>query len=94
VYHDLQKQNIDVQVYSVYTQHEGDKYLKYIAEKGLDWINVYDGVHYNNVVEKYDVYSTPVIYILDKNKIIKAKRVGVEQIKDIIKIMQEEYQKN
>lgn len=94
VYHDLQKQNIDIQVFSVYTQHEGDKYLKYIAEKGLDWINVYDGVHYNNVAEKYDVYSTPVIYILDKNKIIKAKRVGVEQIKDIVKIMQEEYQKN
>ena len=56
-----------------------------------DWINVYDGAHYNNVIEKYDVYSTPVIYVLDKNKVIKAKRIGVEQIENVIKEMEKEY---
>lgn len=71
----------------------GDKYQKYIDEHQLDWINVYDGVFYNNVREKYDVYSTPVIYVLDKNKVIKAKRVAVEQIKQIVNDIESEYKK-
>ena len=94
LYNVLKKEGKDLKVFGVYTLHEGEKYLKYIEEKGLsDWINVYDGAHLNNVVTKYDVYSTPVIYVLDKNKIIKAKRIGVEQIKDVITEMDKEYQK-
>jgi thiol-disulfide isomerase/thioredoxin len=93
VFNDLKKEKKDVKVYSVYTLHEGEKYLKYIAEKGLsDWINVYDGAHINNVTVKYDVYSTPVIYVLDKNKTIKAKRIGVEQIREVLQSMEKEYQ--
>jgi hypothetical protein len=34
--------------------------------------------------DKYDIYSTPVIYILDKDKKIKAKRIDVNQIKPIL----------
>ena len=94
LYNKLKKENKDVKVFGVYTLHEGEKYLKYIDEHKLnDWINVYDGAHYNNVLVKYDVYSTPVIYVLDKNKIIKAKRIGVEQIENIIKEMDKEYKK-
>ena len=53
-------------------------------------LNVYDGVHYNNLKDKYDIYSTPVIYILDKNKRIKAKRIDVEQIKPILDVLEAE----
>ena len=84
LYHQLLKDNIDVKVFCVYTQQEFDKYKKYVDEKKLDWINVYDGVHYNNLKDKYDIYSTPVIYILDKDKKIKAKRIDVDQIKTIL----------
>ena len=85
VYNELKKANRDVKVFSVYTMHDGEKFLKYSIEKGLnDWINVYDGVYINNLINKYDIYSTPVIYILDKNKTIKAKRIGIEQIKNFI----------
>ncbi len=90
-YHALKKEKLDVKVFSVYTQHEYEKWRQYILENKLDWMNVYDGVHINNIKEKYDIYSTPVIYVLDKNKIIKAKRIGVEQIKDIVKQMEREY---
>jgi hypothetical protein len=71
-------------VFCVYTHQEFDKYKKYVEEKKLDWINVYDGVHYNNLKDKYDIYSTPVIYILDKDKKIKAKRIDVDQIKTLL----------
>ena len=89
-YNELLKEKKDIKVYSVYMQHEGDKYLKYIDEHKLPWINVYDGAHYNNAVEKYDVYSTPVIYILDKNKVIKAKRIDADQVVNMIKAIETE----
>ena len=92
-YNDMLKEKKSVKVYSVYMQHEGEKYLKYIDEHKLAWINVYDGAHYNNAVEKYDVYSTPVIYILDKNKVIKAKRIEADQVRTIIKALENENKK-
>lgn len=83
-YNDMKKENIDVQVYSVYMQHDGEKYLKFITDHQLPWINVYDGTHFNNTLQKYDVNSTPIIYVLDKNKIIKAKRIAADKVKSII----------
>ena len=38
------------------------------------------------------MYDWRLIYILDKNKVIKAKKIGSEQIKDIIRNMEAEYQ--
>ncbi|MGL2963500.1 thioredoxin-like domain-containing protein [Flavobacterium sp. RSB2_4_14] len=92
-YNELLKEKKNVKVYSVYMQHEGEKYLKYIADNKLPWINVYDGAHYNNAIEKYDVYSTPVIYILDKNKVIKAKRIDADKVTTIIKAIELENKK-
>ncbi len=85
VYNDLIKQGKNVKVISVYTMHDGEKFLNYTIKNGLtNWTNVYDGVYINNLITKYDVYSTPVIYILDSKKKILAKKIGVEQVKDII----------
>lgn len=92
-YNELIKEKKNIKVYSVYMQHEGEKYLKYIEDHKLPWINVYDGAHYNNAIEKYDVYSTPVIYVLDKNKVIKAKRIDADQLKTIIKSLESENKK-
>ncbi|MFN4028277.1 MULTISPECIES: redoxin domain-containing protein [Flavobacterium] len=92
-YNEMSKEKMDVKVFSVYMQHEGDKYLKYIADNKLPFINVYDGAHYNNAIEKYDVYSTPVIYILDKNKVIKAKRIEADKVKEIIQSLEKEAKK-
>jgi len=33
LYHEFQKEKKDVKVFAVYTQHEVDKYVKYIADK-------------------------------------------------------------
>ena len=84
IYHDLKK-TIDVSVFSVYTVYEYDKWRKYIIDKKLDFINVYDPVHINNIKIKYDIFSTPKVYLLDKNKIIKSKHMPVEKIPEILK---------
>lgn len=92
-YHEL-KQKYDVKVFAVYTHTEYDKWRKFIIDKKLDFINVYDPIHINNIREKYDIFSTPVIYLLDKNKVIKAKKLSHEAIPKIIEFLEKEKNNN
>lgn len=89
--HELYKTLRDkgVEVFAVYTQNDEAEWKKFIDEHGLDWVNVYDRYHFTNFRNLYDIYSTPVVYILDKNKKIIAKRIGVEQIEKFL-----EYERN
>ena len=80
----MKSEGKSVEVYSVYTHFEVDKWKKFIREHKLNWVNVYNGVHLIDLKVKFDIYSTPRIYLLDKNKIIKAKSIGVEQVEDVI----------
>lgn len=81
-----------VEVYAIETENKSDEWLKFIREHHLDWINVLEPDDYNRAVTKkfYDIYSTPVIYLLDENKIIRAKRVESEQLSDIIDALEKE----
>jgi thiol-disulfide isomerase/thioredoxin len=87
-YHKMKKEGINLEVFAVYTQHEYGKWKNYIKENKLDWINVTDAVHLHNLKDKYDIFSTPVIYLLDKNKVIQAKRIGAEQVEEVIKMIE------
>ncbi|MDI1355234.1 MAG: DUF5106 domain-containing protein [bacterium] len=84
------KGKIDVKVFAVQTKDElFDTWRKFIIEKKVtDFIHVYDPIHLNNLKERFDIYSTPVIYILDKDKKIKAKRLGAEQVVDYLKYLE------
>jgi peroxiredoxin len=75
-----------VQVYAVETEDNVKEWKKFIKEHNLDWINVYEPDQYKRAVTKklFDIYSTPVIYLLDENKVIKAKRIDAEQISNLI----------
>jgi peroxiredoxin len=73
-----------IEVFAVFTQHEVDEWKKFIDEHHFDWINVWDKYNFTNFRNLYDIYSTPTIYILDKNKKIIAKRIGVDQIEKFI----------
>lgn len=83
-YNKMLQEHIDVKVYSVSVQNDIQSYIKYVADHQLPWINVYDGARINNTSVKYDVNSTPIIYILDRNKVIKAKRIAASNVKDFI----------
>lgn len=75
--------NESISIYAVCTEVEKDKWIKYIDEKGLDFINVGDFELRNTFREDYDIYSTPVVYLLDKNKTIKAKKIGADQLEQV-----------
>lgn len=78
---------IDYKVMAVYTKEDYEAWRKFIYDKKLDFINVFDPIHINDLKNKFDIYSTPVIYILDKDKKIKAKRLGSEQVVDMLKFL-------
>jgi thiol-disulfide isomerase/thioredoxin len=85
------KGKVDVKVMAVQTKDElFDTWRKFLIEKKLsDFIHVFDPIHLNNLKESFDIYSTPVIYVLDKDKKIKAKRLGAEQVVDMIKTLEQ-----
>lgn len=80
------KGKIDYKVFAVQTKDElYEGWKKFIVEKKLtDFLHYFDPIHLNNLKVNYDIYSTPVIYILDKDKKIKAKRLGAEQVVDML----------
>jgi len=68
-----------VEIYAVVTQNKKEEWLKAIGEyKIYDWTNVWDPAVNSNFRSLYDVYSTPVMYILDPTKHIIAKRLDVD----------------
>ena len=73
-----------VEVYAVDIEVDVPKWKKFIREQQLNWINVNDANHQSNFRQLYDIYSTPVIYILDDKKVIKAKRIGADQIDEFL----------
>ncbi len=93
LYHKLKAKGVEV--YAVETEDNPKEWKKFIKENKLDWINIYQPDQYKRAVTKkiYDIYSTPVIYLLDENKMIKAKRIDVEQLGNLIEMMEKEKEK-
>ncbi|MCW3077899.1 MAG: hypothetical protein JWO32_2508, partial [Bacteroidetes bacterium] len=79
---------IDYKVFAVQTKDEYEPWRKFIQEKRLDFINVFDPMHLNNLKERFDINSTPVIYILDRDKKIKAKKVSHEQVVELLELFE------
>lgn len=73
-----------VTVFAVDIEDNAAKWKKFIIEKKLDWINCHDKYKQYYLRELFDIYSTPVIYLLDENKKIKAKRIDADQIDGFI----------
>lgn len=74
-----------VACYAVSTDLEREGWQEFIEEHEMgDWINVIDVEHYSNFRKDYNVYTTPIIYLLDKDKNITAKKISVETLDDIL----------
>ena len=75
-----------------------ESWVKLIKEFELeDWTNVCDiqtdpdgnPSLSSNWRDEYDIYSTPVIYLLDQNKKILDKRIDYKQISKVISRLEE-----
>ena len=79
------KNKIDLTVFAVQTKSDlYDKWRQFIIEHELDFVNVFEPVHLNNLTERFDINRTPVIYLLDKDKKIKGKNLSADQVIEIL----------
>ncbi len=87
IYTDLKwNQDKSIEVMAVFTQvKEYDEWKEFVEEKGMtDWVNAYDPYGWSGFRDQFDIYSTPTVYLLNKNKEIIAKRIDVERIAEFI----------
>jgi thiol-disulfide isomerase/thioredoxin len=82
-YYDKAK-NDGIEVFAVCTTKDKPAWTKYIEENGLTWINGWDPERASHYDFYYNVQSTPMIYILDRNKKIIAKKLAIEDVPSFI----------
>ncbi len=85
-----------VQIFGVMVDGGKDNWLNFIRAHNLgDWINVYQTAAQHDAVaaagrpdyrQLYDVYQTPVLYLLDKEKRIVAKKLTYQQVDEVINL--------
>jgi thiol-disulfide isomerase/thioredoxin len=76
--------NDNIEIFAVCTTADKPKWTKYIEDNKLTWINGWDPQRSSRFDFFYNVQSTPLIYILDKNKKIIAKKLAVEDIESFL----------
>ncbi|MEO6671309.1 MAG: redoxin domain-containing protein [Ferruginibacter sp.] len=84
----------NVKIYAVLTEDQKPAWVNYLKEHKLgDWINVYQTKEMAKADEDaqkpsyrqlYDVTMTPTIFLLDKDKRIKGKKMNWEQLNEFI----------
>ncbi len=74
-----------VEVFAVYILNDRNEWIEFTSSNNYDWINVYDPTNASFFRHFYDIYSTPVIYLLDRDKKIIAKRISAETVENILK---------
>jgi thiol-disulfide isomerase/thioredoxin len=85
VYNRIKDKGVQVIAMHMIASIEGKrKWIDFVNEHQLyDWINAWSPASYE-YKDLYNVYSTPVIYVLDQNKKIIAKRLSPDQIEEVI----------
>lgn len=85
VYEKLKDKGVQVLAVHTMSSVEGKrKWIDFVNEHSLlDWVNAWSPytLEFKDV---YDVYSTPVILVLDENKKILAKKISPDQVEEII----------
>ena len=76
----------DVGVYTVSADTSMIKMKNYIKEVGVEnWTNTNGTITYSvKYDEVYDAYTTPTIYLLNRDKEIIAKKIKASQIKEVL----------
>jgi peroxiredoxin len=78
-----------VKVYTVSTEGDEKKITDFLIKNKLEkWTNTWDPEHTGDWRSKFDVYSTPTIYLMDEKKIIRGKRLDHSNIGSVIEMQE------
>jgi len=80
------KSELGMEVFAICCDTNMFKMKEFIRKNKLSWINV-NGPRALTppYSDSYDIYSTPVIFILDDKKAVLAKRIGYDKIEEFIR---------
>lgn len=83
-----------VKLYGVLSENEKEKWVQFIKDHNLkDWVHVYETEQMKKAIadsqrpgykQLYDVTQTPILYLLDKEKRIIAKKLTLQQMDDML----------
>ncbi len=84
--------NKGVQAMAICGEYKYGEWVKFVTEHQLSgWINTWDGYEKQDNVsigsrfrEYYNVYTTPQVYLLDKNKMIIGRRLNAEVLEKML----------
>ena len=78
-----------LKIYTVATEGDEKAISDFIKKNNMEtWTNTWDPDHTSDYHNKYDVYSTPTIYLLDNKKIIRGKRLDHSNIGSVIEMLE------
>jgi len=93
LYHAKWKQQ-GVKLYGVLSENEKEKWVQFIKDNNLkDWVHVYETEAMKKAItdaqrpgykQLYDITQTPILYLLDKEKRIIAKKLTLQQMDDVL----------
>lgn len=87
-----------VKVFTVATEGDEKSITDFLVKIKVDkkWTNTWDHDHVSDYHNKYDVYSTPTIYLLDEKKIIRGKRIDHSNIAEVVTMLEakDQHKKN
>jgi len=82
--YDTKLKDLGVKVVATNIKKDVKKWKTYIKDQQLNWINLADPNIRSNFRYEYNLETTPIIYILDAEKKIIAKKLDVDQIEEFI----------
>lgn len=78
-----------LKIFAVATEGDEKKIKEFKEKHDLkDWTITWDPDHTSDFRSKYDVYSTPTIYLLDEKKIIRGKRLDHTNIGQVLEFVE------
>ncbi len=78
-----------VKVMTVSTEGDSKKIQEFITKHKIEsWTNTWDPDHTGDWRGKFDVYSTPTIYLMDEKKIIRGKRLDHSNVLSVIEMQE------
>ena len=81
-----QTDDLDIDIFAVYVKSSKKDWEKFLNKEGVRnlWSNVWDPKDKNDFHSKYYVVSTPILYVLDKNRKVLSVWNGDSGVKDLI----------
>lgn len=77
--------NSEFEILSIYISNNFTIWNNYIKSNNFsEWINAYSPHNYNSIKDVYNIYSTPLIIMLDKDKKILEKFIEADELEKYI----------